>query len=318
MQISVFAVKHKDENVRMDSRSGGIFTALSDYVLENGGTVYGSSMEADFVVKHIRVTTKEERNKMRGSKYAQSSLGEVFYEVKNDLLNDIQVLFTGTSCQIAGLKSFLGKEYEKLICVDIICHGVPSQKVLSEYICWMEKRKKAKVTKIDFRNKNKFGWKEHVETLYFEDGTEVDSRIYAQLFYGLNIIRPSCYKCRYKSLEHPGDITIGDFWGISEISPNFDDDKGVSLVFINSEKGKRLFDLIADRLYYIETGVSDCMMHKPLVEPYREPISRNEFWDIYNKRGILGVINNYTNYGWKYKIKAFIIKLLNKAGILNG
>ena len=134
MQISVFAVKHKDENVRMKSRSGGIFTALSDCILDNGGVVYGASIDADFAVKHIRATTKEERNKLRGSKYAQSSMGEVFYEVKNDLLNDIQVLFTGTSCQIAGLKSFLGKEYKKLICVDIICHGVPSQNVLSEYI----------------------------------------------------------------------------------------------------------------------------------------------------------------------------------------
>lgn len=310
MHISVFAVKHKDERVRMNSRSGGIFTALSDYILDNGGSVYGSSIEADFAVKHIRATTKEERNKMRGSKYAQSSLGEMFHEVKKDLLNDRQVLFTGTSCQIAGLKAFLGKEYENLVCVDIICHGVPSQKVLSEYVQWMEKRKKSKVIKFEFRNKNKFGWKEHVETIYFEGGTEVDSKIYAQLFYGLNIIRPACYKCRYKSLEHPGDITIGDFWGITEIARDFDDNKGVSLVFLNSEKGKSIFDMVTDRLNYIETGICDCMMQKPLVEPYSEPISRNEFWEIYNKKGISEVVNRYTEYGWRGQFKRCIKKML--------
>ncbi len=310
MQISVFAVKHKDEYVRMNSRSGGIFTALSDYILDNGGIVYGSSIEADFVVKHIRATTKEERDKMRGSKYAQSSLGEIFREVKKDLLNDRQVLFTGTSCQIAGLKAFLGKEYEKLVCVDIICRGVPSPKVLRDYIQWMEKRKNSKATKFEFRNKSKYGWKLHVETISFDDGDKVDGNIFGQLFYGSNINRPSCYKCRYKSLKHPGDITIGDFWGITEIDSTFDDNKGVSLVLVNSEKGMCIFDLIVENLIYKETGICESMMQKPLIEPYKEPVSRNKFWKVYRKKGIDGVINNYTDYGWKVRFKSFIKKIL--------
>lgn len=311
-KISVLAAKHRDESIRMNSRSGGIFTALSDYFLDNDGIVYGASIEKNFAVKHIRANSKEIRDKMRGSKYVQSSLGDSFQKVKKDLLDDRQVLFTGTSCQIAGLRSFLGKDYKNLVCVDIICHGVPSQKILSDYVQWMNERRKSKVVKVDFRNKKKFGWREHKETLCFADGTEVDSNIYAQLFYGLNIIRPACYECRYKSIEHPGDITIGDFWGIEEIDWEFDDDKGVSLVFINTEKGQNTFNLITENLSYIETGIRECMMQKPLVEPYKEPVSRTKFWRIYRKKGISGVINNYTDYGWKNRFSNFIRKILYK------
>ena len=136
----VYAVKHKNLDTRMESRSGGIFTALSDYCLENGGVVYGCILRDDLTAGHFRAENKQQRNLMRGSKYIQSDMGDTFKNVKNDLDNGHRVLFSGTSCQVKGLKSFLGKEYDNLFCVDIVCHGVPSLAVWKSYLDWQEKR----------------------------------------------------------------------------------------------------------------------------------------------------------------------------------
>jgi coenzyme F420-reducing hydrogenase beta subunit len=161
----VYAVKHKDENIIANSRSGGMFTAISDLILREDGICYGCVLDDHLKAVHKKATSKEERNLMRGSKYIQSILGDTYKNVKADLNADRKVLFSGTSCEVSGLKSFLGKEYTNLLCVDIACHGVPSPKVFSKYIAW-----NGAVENIDFRNKKKFGWREHVETLTTERG----------------------------------------------------------------------------------------------------------------------------------------------------
>ena len=218
-QPKVFAVKHKDESTRADSRSGGIFTALSDQVLSNGGVVYGCVLTDDFNAVHIRADNAEERNRMRGSKYIQSKLGNTFKNVKADLDARRSVLFSGTSCQVAGLKKYLGKEYDDLFCVDIVCHGVPSKKVWNAYLRWQEQKNHSKVAGVNFRNKRDFGWRDHVETFNFENGRLTSSRVFKELFYGHTVLRPSCYECPYKSVMHPGDITIADYWGIEKAAP---------------------------------------------------------------------------------------------------
>lgn len=152
-QPKVYAVQHKNETVRAASRSGGIFTEVSDWILTNNGVVYGCVLDESFRAVHIRTECAEDRDRMRGSKYIQSKLGGTYKNVRKDLTNGRIVLFTGTSCQVAGLKQYLGKEYENLLCVDIICHGVPSSKVWGEYLHWQEGKNKAKVLKVDFRNK---------------------------------------------------------------------------------------------------------------------------------------------------------------------
>ena len=150
-QPKVYAVKHKDEAIRAASRSGGIFTALSDWALLNGGVVYGCVLTDDFNAVHIRADNAEERNRMRGSKYIQSKLGDTFKNVKMDLDRGKDVLFSGTSCQVAGLKRYLGREYVNLFCVDIVCHGVPSKKVWNAYLLWQEEKNHyAKVISADF------------------------------------------------------------------------------------------------------------------------------------------------------------------------
>ena len=154
------------------------------------------------------------------------------------------MLFSGTSCQVDGLKKYLGKEYDNLFCVDIVCHGVPSKKIWDAYLHWQEQKKRSKVARVDFRNKKDYGWHDHVETFYFESGKSTSSRIFRNLFYGHMILRPSCYECPYKSIMHPGDITIADYWGIEKAAPEFDDNKGVSLVLVNNEVGERILELV--------------------------------------------------------------------------
>ena len=188
----VYAVRHLNEEVRAASRSGGIFTALSDVALAEKGVVYGCVLTEDFQAIHVRAEDAETRDRMRGSKYIQSRMGDTFLQVRKDLQEGRKVLFSGTPCQVAGLKSFLGKANDNLLCVDIVCHGVPSPAVWKKYLDWQEKRNKSKVTEVDFRNKQDFGWKSHIETLKMEKGISISSSVFRVLFYKHSILRPAC------------------------------------------------------------------------------------------------------------------------------
>lgn len=311
----VYAVKHKDISVRMASRSGGIFTALSNYVLDSGGVVYGCILSEMMLAKHIRVTSKSERDKMRGSKYIQSSLGNIFDFVKKDLIENKKVLFSGTSCQVAGLQAFLGKEYTNLICIDIVCHGVPSPLIWANYVKWQENRANSQIASVDFRNKKDFGWTAHVESLYMKNNIRVDSEIFKDLFYGHVILRPCCHKCPYKSIVHPGNITIADYWGIKEASPGFDDNKGVSLVLVNDEFGASLFNSIKSEIEYRVCKIENSMQ-PPLKAPFPSPDNRYSFWNDYYQHGINYVIKKYTSYGIvniiKSKAKRVAKKILRR------
>lgn len=304
---NVYAVHHKNINVRQESRSGGIFTAISDYVLNENGVIYGCVLNENFDAIHTRATTAKERDAMRGSKYIQSDLGNTFKNVKKDLVEEKKVLFSGTSCQVAGLRKYLSKEYENLFCVDIVCHGVPSPKVWDEYIEWQEKKKKSKVKKVDFRNKKKYGWREHVETLEFFNDKKVNSRVFTTLFYQHNIIRPCCSRCPYKAIMHPGDITIADYWGIEKAAPEFDDNKGVSLVLVNNENGQKMFDSISNTIKYKKTKLEDSMQ-PPLQKPFPEPPERSIFWNDFENKDF-GFIAK--KYGGESKIKDLKLFLKN-------
>lgn len=288
----VYAVKHKDETIRAASRSGGIFTALSDQILNNGGVVYGCVLTENFNAIHIRADNVEIRNKMRGSKYIQSRLGDTFRNVRADLEGGRDVLFSGTSCQVAGLKSYLGKEYDGLICVDIVCHGVPSPKIWTAYLRWQEQVNNSRVVNVDFRNKKDFGWHDHVETLYFERGKSVSSGVFRELFYGHTVLRPCCYECPYKSVMHPGDITIADYWGIEKAAPEFDDNKGVSLVLVNNETGERIFEKVKEKLIWKQTRIEDSLQ-APLKAPFPRPENRERFWRDFANRNFAYIVKKY-------------------------
>ena len=300
----VYAVKHKNLDIRMSSRSGGIFTALSDLILSQGGVIYGCVLDEEFQALHIRADSAEKRNAMRCSKYIQSDLRDTFNEAKRDLDSGIKVLFSGTSCQITGFKTFLGKDYDNLTCVDIVCHGVPSNLVWSEYIKWQEKNNHGKCTEAAFRNKKDYGWNSHVETLRIGNKV-VNSRIYAELFCNHNILRPSCFKCPYKNILHPADITIADYWGIDKAAPGFNDNKGVSLVLINNDKGYNFFQYIVDDIDNRECRIEDSLQ-PPLQGNYDVPGAREKFWKDFYKYPFGIVVSKYYKNGMLFKLNRIV------------
>lgn len=267
----------------------------------------------DFNAVHIRADSTEERNRMRGSKYIQSRLGNTFKNVKVDLDAQRSVLFSGTSCQVAGLEKYLGKEYDNLFCVDIVCHGVPSKKVWDAYLHWQEQKNHSKISSVDFRNKKIFGWHDHVETLYFENGKSTSSRVFKELFYGHTVLRPSCYECPYKSVMHPGDITIADYWGIEKVAPEFDDNKGVSLVLVNNEAGKKAFEIVKvkEGLIWKQTKLEDSMQ-PPLKDPFPKPDNREQFWSDFENKSFEYVAKKYGGIGLKNDAKSFLRKIKRK------
>ncbi len=306
-----YAVKHKDESTRMASRSGGIFTALSDKVLKDGGIVYGCALDESLSAVHIRAVSKEDRDRMRGSKYIQSEMKDMFAAVKRDLEDGKKVLFSGTSCQVAGLRGFLVKEYDELLCVDIVCHGVPSPMVWKEYLRWLEGKKHSKVKAVDFRNKKRYGWRAHVETLHLAKGKEIDSRVFTTLFYGHMILRPSCYRCPYKDIIHPGDITIADYWGIDEAVPGFNDNKGVSLVLVNNDRGRAVLEAVQENLTIVKTRIEDSMQ-PPLEAPFKSPEKRDQFWSDHSTMKFGKIAKEYGGYGIMNKIKRKIRHMMGK------
>lgn len=280
-----FAVKHKKENTRIESRSGGIFTALSDVILDNKGIIYGCILNEKFEAIHYRADNKKIRNMMRGSKYVQSSMEGIEKQIIKDLENNKIVMFTGTGCQIQGIRNAIPKKLQKnLLLVDIVCHGVPSPKIWKEYLDYISNKYKGKVTAVNFRNKKQYGWKDHVESIEI-NGKRYDSKIYTNLFYNHVMIRPSCFKCPYKNINRPGDITIADFWGIDDAISGFNDNKGVSLVLINDDKGANYFEKTKKDIIYNVVEL-DKTLQPPLRGNFIEPSNRKKFWKIYYKKGL--------------------------------
>lgn len=254
----VFAAQNKVIEDRILSSSGGIFSVISQYVLNNNGVVYGAIYDVDLSVKHERITCLKDLNKLRGSKYLQSHINDSYMNVKKDLDSGFFVAFSGTGCQIAGLKSFLQKEYSNLITIEVVCHGVPSEKVFRSYINEIENTKKAKVVSVNFRDK-KNGWNQYNVSITLANGEEVSQKFiqndfmkgYINNFY----LRNSCKNCNFKQMKSGSDILLGDFWGVNELGNPWNDDQGTSVVFINTVQGFDLFNKIKDNILYKETDL---------------------------------------------------------------
>ena len=234
-----FAAKNQDD-VRKKSSSGGVFTALSDYVLAEQGVIIGAAMTDEFRVKHTCAATVAERDALRGTCYVQSDLGHSYEQVRRFLQEGRTVLFVGTPCQVEGLRLFLGEKPERLILCDIVCHGAPSPMVFDAFIRFLSSR--GKLTRFRFRDKA-LGWEGYTVSAVI-DGKKKQNRLWLNSFNNLfshNVInRPSCSSCRYTNYCRTGDITIGDFWGIQKTLPEFKDVLGVSLVIANTELGRSL------------------------------------------------------------------------------
>lgn len=253
VNIQAFAAISNNDGIRMQSSSGGIFSALAEMVLDEGGVVFGAAFDEDFSVKTTYVENKEKLNILRGSKYVQSMIGNSYVQAKKFLNDGRVVLFSGTPCQIGGLYAFLNKNYERLVTVDIICHGVPSPLVWRKYLDYRMENSKAKIKHISFRNKNE-GWKNFSMYMQFLDGKEYcvrhDNDPFMDVFLRNFCLRPSCYECSYKTANRQADITLADFWGIEDVHKDLFDDKGTSLVILNSNVGKDYFNHLSENLQY--------------------------------------------------------------------
>ena len=248
----VYACWNKDEEKRIMSTSGGIFSALAEAVIKLGGDVCGAIYNEEMLVEHTITNKLEDIEKLRQSKYIQSDLKNIFSEIKDLLEQNRMVFFVGTPCQVASLYKYLNKNYENLITMDFICLGVNSPFVYKKYLSNLEKKYQSKVVSVQFRNKY-FGWKNSHTKIVFESGEAYYGHILKDPFYKGFIgkkslyFRESCYNCSFKDFPRHADISLGDFWGVKK---KYDEDKGTSVVMLNSKKGEHLFKLIKQDLYF--------------------------------------------------------------------
>lgn len=256
MHISYVAFA-KDEQLRLSSSSGGIFGVCAEWILGQNGVVFGAAYDKNFQVHHICVEHKKDLLALRGSKYMQSCIEDTFQQVQDFLNDGRMVLYTGTACQIAGLKGYLRKKYSNLYTLDVLCHGVPSPKVWKKYL--EDKGYDSSLIKMNFRDKTQ-GWKRYAVTLECKDNMidteEYWNNPYMKMFLTNICLRPSCYACRFKEMNRLSDMTIGDAWGIEKYMPEMDDDKGTSLVIVHSDKGREILCTIQRQIVIREVDLN--------------------------------------------------------------
>lgn len=315
----VYAVRLRDEKALMKSSSGGAFWAMAQVVIDHHGVVFGAAYTKEFSIVHVKAENYEDLRKMQGSKYVQSDTADTYAECKKELDAGRWVLYTGTPCQIAGLRSYLSKDYSNLITVDLICHGVPSPKLFKKYLSWLSGKYGEPVLEYDFRTKENVGWgleyraKTKTKTQFLSGGLDP----YYNKFLSGSIYRMCCYSCKYANMNRVGDITIGDYWGIEKYHPEFYDKKGVSVIILNTVNGEGFFEKIKNHYDYIESNIPNAMAeNKNLSKPTPMPSERV---DIYKEIDTLSTTNYFASYfqiPMKRRLKAMIKKMLPQKMIL--
>ncbi len=298
-----FSLVVNDKTVLKNSTSGGAFTALSDVILDHSGCVVGSVMEKDFAIRHIIAKDKTSRDRMRGSKYVQSSTEKIWKQVKTLLSQGKEVLFTGTPCQCAALRSFLGRDYDNLIVVDLLCHGVPNDKLFKDHISYLNNYYNNDIEAYSFRDKH-YGWDSYTNVVTLQNGKRKAkwiNQIYYSFFVKSVSLRPSCFNCVYRSLHRPSDITIADFWGYDKISGR-KNNKGVSLVLIHNEKGQDLVDKCGmySEMHDVELNrIASNIRTKPT----SSKLNVESFWQTYQKGGYVALIDKYFVNSFSQKLR---------------
>lgn len=324
-----FAAINNNLDIQETSSSAGVFSLIAIYILNQGGVVFGAAWENKYSIAHRKIENKKELFFLRKSKYIQSNINYIFSEVKEELKKNRLVLFSGTPCQVAGLKSFLGREYEKLYLVDVVCHGVPNSNIYRSFIEFEEKRWHRVIETLDFRYKipNKASYitaikykKGGRDYLQYEPwfGTS-----YGYFFMKGYTLRDSCYMCKYTKPSRVGDVTLGDFWGVKEVFPNLDERNGVGLVVVNSHKGESLIKAISTDVKLYECSIDDAVkrnpqMSRPVDRPHNkekvlEYISRRDYASAnsYYRRS-LDLKTHFKRYRYKASIMLHNIKNRNR------
>ena len=288
METEAYACYNKCPLKRESSSSGGLYVKLAETVMKSGGKIFAVVYDENFETKHVEITSEEQLRASQGSKYIPSRLGDIFIEVRAYLRAGVQVLFVGTPCQCSGLISYLGKPYENLITIDFVCHGVPSRLAWWKYLSDLEEDNidfDRKLVSINMRDKNS-GWSKYNYSWHFvySDGYEKFVRqgeiSYMKGFTSDIYLRPSCYECRFKGIKRQTDITLGDYWGVWDIQPDLDDDKGISLLLIHTENGKKLLDSISDEIEIKKALLEKAVERNPsMVSSAKVKKKRDEFFE---------------------------------------
>lgn len=281
----VYAAINEDSTVRSNSSSGGTFYQICKATIEDGGVIFGCAWDETMTATHVKVETMEDVRRLQGSKYVQSLLGDSYAQVKKELSTGRKVVFSGTPCQVAGLKNYLGKDYPNLLLVDVLCHGVPSPKVLRAYQREIENKFDSKIVFMNVRDKKKSWHRLHTE-IHFENGKQFYTfcgyDTYMSMFLTNMSQRPSCFECKFTTKERQGDITLGDFWGIGVHMSELDDDKGTSMVAINTDKGRKMWEKIQSHFKFAK---SDFKMaeagNKVLSVPPKKSPKRDAFYQTF-------------------------------------
>ena len=314
---NTIALVHKNKDVLKKSTSGGAFTAISDIVLKQNGVIVGAFMDDEFSVYHVVTKDPLVRDKMRGSKYVQSNVNECYREIRKQLELGVSVLFVGTPCQVHGLRQFLKKDYDLLYVVDILCHGVPNNRMLKDHISYISRLEKSEIVDYHFRTK-RFGRRNSIQEYKLFDSnkftTTIDAQEYASFFRQSLSLRPSCRVCRYRSSYRFGDLSIGDYWGTTGVLNN--GKTGMSLICINTQKGKRLVDSI-ENVDYLELD-KEAITSRP---EFNAPSSSNQdkyklFWDNYRKFGYQRLVTQYFHVSIIGKLRFHVKSLLSKLSII--
>lgn len=289
-----------DDEIREVSSSGGAFSIIAEYILNKNGYICGCTFDLDELkAKHIIINSKEELYKLRGSKYLQSDIGNIYQEVKKILDNDNYLLFSGTPCQVAGLKSFLRKTYEKLLTVDILCHGVPSSKVYIKYLNELKNANDEKFLEVNFKDKS-ISWISNWAKITTKTNKNTYSKLqtednYMQLFLSNISLRQNCTDCKYCTTQREGDFTIADFWGIDNYDKNLNDGKGTSLVLVNNKKAQSVYSEIQNKFNQSEKVPLKYAIlgNRNLYAPHKVHAKRNEFFENLDKYTLKQLVNMY-------------------------
>lgn len=307
----VYACINKDKSVRSSSTSGGVYTVFANYILEKEGIIYGVSFDKYFNVI-FSDSDHVDFKAFKGSKYPQARLGDTFKDVKKNLDFGRYVLFSGCPCQVAGLKSFLAKEYDKLFTLDFICMGIGSPMLWQKYL--QEICGEQKIRAVRFKDKSK-GWHNFSTVIETDRKKHKDigvENLYMKSYLKRVNIRPSCYECKFKgSVGRKSDITMSDCWGIDKIMPQIDDNKGISGVYVNTEKGAELFESGADKLRIYELSRKDMIAHNVYYQKSVEyPDERDSFWKELNTLSFCETVKKYYGEKCRFDIKSSIVRLL--------
>lgn len=323
--ISSFALINKNRIERQNSTSGGAFPLLANYVLDLKGIVFGASYMPDFSIRHIAIQDKRDLVLLQGAKYSQSRLDNCFLEIKKQLQLGRMVLFSGTPCQCMGLQSFLGKQYENLINVDVICHGVPAPKVWENYIAYRSDKENdgEKPIHINMRSKVS-GWTRYGYCTEFEykngKTTHIlnEKDLFMQAFISNICLRNSCSDCVAKGLEKCTDLTLGDYWGVWNQHPEFDDNKGTSIVFVHSQKGQSILQQLGDKMNALEVDINEAYSENvSMIKSSTAHPSRNEFISNITKDNFENLVQKYVLSSSKSKLET-IKRLVKKIIKFNG